>query len=112
MKATDLYAEALSTLTGTRTTMLSAQWQASLDDGSKQERMDASKQLIRVQVAISSLSNAILTKIADRMCAQEQDLKRTATALQDAMKTLENIQSVVGAITGFLDVVAKIVPLI
>ena len=112
MNATELYSETLATLNDTRNKLLSPEWQAELDNGSKQERIDASKQLRHVQAAISSLSNAILSKIATQMCANENALKDSTAALKTALDRLDNVGNVLSAITTILGVVAKVVTII
>ncbi len=112
MTATELYSETLASLNETRNKLLSPQWQAVLDDGSKQERIDASKQLMHVQAAISSLSNAVLSNIAKEMCDNDAALKDSIAALQEALEHLNKAADVISAVTTLLAIVAKIVPLV
>jgi hypothetical protein len=112
MQPSDLYSMALSQLTQTRSAMLSAAWQAQLDKQSPAARVSAGNDLIQVQGAILSLSNASLTDIASKMSANEQGLTQATKELGTALQDLTQVASVLTTVANVLAVVAKIVPLV
>lgn len=112
MAISDLYSQTLSALTATRATMLSPDWQATLDGESSALRLQASQELVQVQKAISALSNAALSDIATQMSAQQGDLQADTKALTAALQDIQDVQNVVTTVTNILTTVAKIVPLI
>ena len=112
MTASDLYSQSLSSLVATRKSMLSPAWQNSLDGKSADLKAAASLDLIQVQMAISALSNAALSDIANQMTDQSQALQDATGALNDALKDLTKAQNVISGITTLLNIVSKIVPLI
>lgn len=107
-----IYSQTLASLTATRTKMLSPEWQAALDGESADVRVQASLSLMKVQQAITALSNAVLADIAQQMDAQEDALKASTTALANSLKKITNIQKVIDAITSVVSTVATILPLL
>jgi hypothetical protein len=107
-----IYSQTLASLTATRTKMLSPEWQAALDGESADVRLQASLSLMKVQQAITALSNAVLADIADQMTAQEGALTASTTALTNALKKITNVQKVMDAVTSVLTTVATILPLL
>ncbi len=112
MTASDLYSNLLADLTNARSVMLSPQWQAQLDASTVNVRVAAGKQMIALQGAILSLSNASLSDIAKQMQANEADLTTCTNGLADALKDINKVQSILDSVTTALQVVAKIVPLL
>ncbi len=112
MTASEIYSQTLASLNATRATMVSPEWHAELDNGSKQDRMNASKKLLDVQAAISALAIANLSKIADKMCAQEQAIKSSTAGLTAALKQLDRVADVLSAVSTLLTVVGKIVSVV
>jgi hypothetical protein len=110
--ASDLYSDLLGNLTDSRSIMLSAEWQASLDQSTAATRVAAGRQLIALQGAILALSNASLTDIAEQMQKNEVDLTCCTDGLTQALKDLSKVQSILDSIAKVLEVVAKIVPLL
>jgi hypothetical protein len=108
----DLYAATLSALTQARSIMLSPEWQAALDAANAANRLAASHELIQVQQAILAVSNAVLGEIADKMAANEQGLTQATSALTAALGDITKVQNVLQAITGLVNAVAKILPLL
>ena len=112
MTATDLYSQTLSSLVATRKSMLSPAWQTSLDGKSADLKAAASMDLVQVQMAISAMSNAALTDIANQMTDQSQAIQDATGALNDALKDLTNVQNIISGVTTVLNIVSKIVPLV
>jgi predicted component of type VI protein secretion system len=92
--------------------MLSPDWQDTLDTETPAQRLQASKELIQVQLAISKLSDASLADIAQQMNAQQADLQAATKGLDTALDDLTKFQTVVTAVANILNTVATIVPLI
>ena len=92
--------------------MLTPAWQAALDTGTATQRLAASRELIQVQQAILALSNASLADIANSLQQNEAALTSATTALQTALKNINNVANIISSITSALQVVAKIVPLL
>jgi hypothetical protein len=112
MSPTDLYSATLSALTDARAQMLSPAWQAELDKLTADQRLTASKALLRVEQAILVLSNAALSDIAGAMQANEQGLTSATASLEDALKDITKVQDIIQTITTALNVVGKILPLL
>jgi hypothetical protein len=92
--------------------MLSPEWQAALDGESTDVRLQASLSLIKVQQAITALSNAVLADIAEKMTAQEGALTSATAGLTKALKKIGDVQKVMDAVTSILNIVATILPLL
>lgn len=112
MSPSTLYSGTLSVLTAARSKMLSPEWQVSIDSASPDQRLAASRELIQVQQAILALSNESLGDIASEMQDNGADLSAGISALQSAFTDITKVQDFIGAVSGVLSVVAKIVPLL
>lgn len=110
MTLSDLYSQTLAVLNNARNVMLSADFQASLNDPN--DRLAASHALGDVQRAILMLANTALADIVDQMQANEAGLTTATQALGDALKHIDNVKNLITNITGVINVVAKIVPLL
>src|SRR5438270_14075210 len=110
MNPTDLYSTTLSALTDARTVMVSPEWQVELDKQTADQRLAASKALLKVEQAILTLSNMVLGEIATAMQANERDLTQATAALSDALADITKVQSIVQNVMSVLNVVAKILP--
>jgi hypothetical protein len=112
MDPSDLYAQTLSALTSARSTMLSASWQASMANQPQAVRVQAAHQLGDLQSAINTLSNKSLSDIANEMQDNAAGLTQSTQALTDALKGVTQVQNIMAAVTGILNVVAKVAPLV
>jgi hypothetical protein len=92
--------------------MESPRWVFSLEDEPAKIQLKAAREKLRVQHAIVSLENAILGELRDKLAANEADLEAGRTRLETARQRLEGVAQVVNAVDGFLDVVARVVPLL
>jgi len=106
---TNVYSSTLTSLTGARELMLSAQWQSALTDA---QGPTAAQALLDVEHAILALSNASLTNIANAMQANEIDLTNQTNALSAVVAKINQVQGVIDAVTSIVTTVAKIVPLL
>ena len=109
---TDTYSMTLSTLIAARAALLTPEWQEALDNQTAQVRLLASESLLDIQRAIASLSNAVLAHIAEQMNAQEEALQSATANLEEALEKLDNVQGILVNFASFVNVIAKIVPLI
>ena len=75
-------------------------------------RVTAANQLGALETAINKLGDASLSAIASDMQANAQGLTQTTQALNDALKDITKVQSIMSAMTGVINVVAKIIPLV
>ena len=112
MGTTDTYSMTLSTLIAARAALLTPEWQEALDNQTAQVRLLASESLLDIQRAIASLSNAVLAHIAEQMNAQEEALQSATANLEEALEKLDNVQGILVNVASFVNVIAKIVPLI
>lgn len=112
MTASDLYSESLSTLVATRKKMLSPEWQEALDGQNADLKSVASMELVQVQMAISALSNAALTDIANQMTDQSTAIQDATCALNLALQDLTKVQNIISAVSTVLTTVSKFVPLV
>jgi len=112
MTASDLYSLSLATLVATRKKMLSPEWQEALDGQSADLRSAASMDLIQVQMAISALSNAVLSDIADEMSDESQAIQDATDGLNKALENISKVQNVISAVTTVLDTVSKFITLV
>jgi hypothetical protein len=112
MTPSELYSTVLANLTSARSIMLSAAWQASLDESTIDIRVEAGNAMMHLQGAILALSNASLSDIAEEMQLNEADLKSYTGALAQALQQISQVQTVLNNVTKVLNVVAKVVPLL
>jgi len=108
----EIESKTLDELRQTQMLMESARWVFSLEDATAETQLQAAREKLRVQHAIVSLENAILGELRDRLLANEADLQAGRTRLETARQRLEGVAQVLNAVTGFLDVVARVVPLL
>lgn len=108
----DLYSSTLEQLNRILVTMLSPEWDAALQEVSPTERQAALRALLRVQHARLVLGNAILQEIADDLKENEASLVAGKEAVQSALDRLESVSKVLTAVSGLIDVVARVVTLL
>lgn len=92
--------------------MLSPEWQAELDGETPADRLASSRALIAVQQAILNLTDASLSDIGDQMVANGADLAKYTAALNQALKDITKIQTIIGDVSSLVATVAKILPLL
>lgn len=112
MNPSDIQSMTLKQLRATRKTMFSAQWMIALQGADAATQSDAAHQMLAVNHAIVTLENKQLSDIRDQLVANEADLTSGAQELSQALTDLAKVKNVLSAITGFLGVVGKIVPLL
>ncbi len=112
MNPSDLESLTLKQLRATRKAMFSAQWMIALQGADASTRSDAAHQMLAVNHAIVVLENKQLTEIRDQLIANETDLTAGAQSLSKALTRLTQVKNVLTAISGFLGIVGRIVPLL
>ena len=66
----------------------------------------------KVHIAILDFETAELDDIRDDLIANSAELSRATGGLKDALTSLNRVAAVLKAVSGFLDVVAKVVKLV
>ena len=112
MDSAQIYSSTLEQLNTTILRLTSPEWDAKVQGASTEERREALAELLRVQHARLVLANALLQQIAEDLKANEKSLLDGQKALQGELDKLATIESVLNAVSSFINVVAKIVPLI
>ncbi|HBK56942.1 MAG TPA: hypothetical protein DDZ76_11775 [Xanthomonadales bacterium] len=112
MNPSDIKSMTLSQLRATRKAMFSAQWMLALETADPATRTSAAQQMLAVNHAIVTLENGQLDSIRQQLIANEADLTASAQTLTNALTDLSKVNSVLTAITGFLGIIGKIVPLL
>jgi hypothetical protein len=111
MDAGTTYSETLGQLNDTLVRMTSPEWDALMHRASGEERRRALKEMLRIQQARLVLGNAELQGISEKLKANEEDLKAGTKALKGELEKLDNAVKVLDTVTGFVDIVARVVPL-
>ena len=104
--------ETLKQLRQARTEMMSLGWMLALEDADEQTRKQAALELLRTQQAIRKLENAELADIRDRLIDNEAELEAGTRRLETALQDLDDVRQVLGAVTGLLKVVGRVIKLI
>jgi hypothetical protein len=112
MNPSDIESMTLKQLRATRKAMFSAQWMLSLQSADAATQSDAAHQMLAVNHAIVTLENQQLADIRDQLIANEAALTTGAQDLSQALADLSKVKNVLSAVTGFLGVVGKVVPLL
>ena len=98
-----------SLLRAARLSMMSAGWMLALEKKDAATRTSAAKALLRVQHAILKLENEQLGDIRDKLLKNDATLATGANELNGALQNLQQVQSVLKAVSGLLVVVGRIV---
>lgn len=112
MSAAQVRKETLKQLRAARVGMMSARWTLALEKQDKKTRAKSAKEFLRVHHAIQKLENEQLAKIRDKLLQNEAALARGADRLSGALQNLKQVKTVLKAVTGFLEIVARILPLL
>ena len=99
----------LRALRATRKSMLSARWVLALEDEDDQTRAQAALHMLRVNHAIFKLESAQLGQIRDALLANEDELVEGTEGLREALQHLERVKSILTTITGFLNIVGRVI---
>jgi hypothetical protein len=110
MEPEQLRAQALAALDDTCIQMSSPAWAALIPPGDPEE-MRSRRELFRAQQARLRLANAILTDIAARLKANAADLESGKACVEAQLALLADATTVLNAISGFVDVVARVTDL-
>lgn len=111
MNPSDIESMTLKQLRATRNAMFSAQWMLALEDADPATKTDAARQMLMVNHAIMVMENKELSEIRDQLVANEAALSAGSQSLSQALANLGEVKNVLSAVTGFLGIVGRIVPL-
>ena len=112
MDSAQIYSATLEQLNKTVVRLTSSEWDAKVQGAPAEQRREALAELLHVQHARLVLANAALQEIAEELKANGQNLLHGHKALQGELDKLAAVQSVLDAISSFINVVARIVSLI
>jgi hypothetical protein len=111
MEPDPIRTETLKQLDATFLKMSSPEWDLALV-GQPEEKTKADRKLLRVQAARLRLGNAALADIRGKLKENEDELLSGCDRLAKALEDLEQVGQAIGAVTSFLNVVARVVPLV
>lgn len=98
-------------LRATRTELMSPGWLTMIRAAPKDQRREAADNLMKVQLALMDLENQALATFRDDLVANEADITRSTASMKTALARLETVARVLKSVTGFLNVVARVVTL-
>ena len=107
-----LYATLLSDLNSTIIRMTSPRFDALLQRGSAEDRLQAMREILGVEKARLVLGNAVLQDIAAKLKENEPALVEGRENLEEELDRLESIARVLNTVSKFLDVIGKVVALV
>jgi hypothetical protein len=111
MTASEISDQTLAQLRETFLKMTSPEWDLALIGKPEDVVNKAAKNLLLVQRARLRLENAELADIRDKLVENEKGLEEGRVHLNKSLERLDQIEGVLNAITSFVDVVARIIPL-
>ncbi|MDQ3289355.1 MAG: hypothetical protein M3Q42_14105 [Pseudomonadota bacterium] len=111
MNPSDIESMTLKQLRATRNAMFSAQWMLAVQDADPATKTDAARQMLMVNHAIVVMENKELSEIRDQLVANEAALTAGSQSLSHALADLDDTKAVLSAVSGFLGIVGRIVPL-
>lgn len=109
MNPSDIKSMTLKQLRAARKAMFSAQWMIALEFASAEDRANAAQQMLAVNHAIVTLENGQLDSIRQQLINNESDLTAGAQTLSGALTDLGKVTAVLGAISGFVGIVGRVV---
>jgi hypothetical protein len=104
--------QALKDLRSAEVGMTDPEYLMSLEGQPTTVKTDAARKLLNTHHARIALENEELKDIRDKLIANEDEFKAATKSLKTALKALNDVQTVLKAVTALLDVIAKIVPLL
>jgi hypothetical protein len=112
MTASEISSQTLEQLRATFLKMTSPEWDLALMGKPDDVVNESAKTLLLVQSARLRLENAELAGIRDKLVENEKGLEEGRVQLNKSLERLDQIEGVLNAITSFVDVVARVVPLV
>ena len=112
MSASETLAATLTELRATRLDMMSTKWFLALETKDDDTKADAARKLLQTQHAIRKLENTQLADIRDKLIDNETDLQAGIDNLESKREKLNQVKSVLSAVTGLLGIVGRIITLI
>lgn len=95
----------------TRSELMSADWLTMIREAPRDQRLKAADNLMKVQLALLDLENEALATFRDDLVANEAAITSSTASMKTALARLETVTKVLKEVTGFLDVVARVVTL-
>ena len=112
MDAAQIYGQVLNDLSRTVVRMTSPEFDLLLQQGTTEERQRAGRELLRLQQARLVLGNVALQSIVGELKGNEEAFVQGRTEVRRALERLENVAQVLNSITSFVNLVARVVPLL
>ena len=109
MEPSEIREETLKQLQQTVLQMTSPEWDLALEGEPEEQVKRAKKELLRVQAARLSLENAQLAEIRDKLIQNDAALEQGRQRLSWALQNLQQVQSVLEAVSSFLDIASRVV---
>ena len=107
-----LYATLLTDLNSTIERMTSPRFDALLQSGSADDRLQAMREILAVEKARLVLGNAVLQDIAAKLKENEPALLEGREDLEKVLARLVSIAKVLSTVSKFLEVIGKVVSLV
>ena len=111
-RPSELRTEVMKQLRITFIKMSTPEWDLALMGKPKKIKNQAALEYARVQSARLRLGNAILANIRDQLLVNEKNLERGRERVAKALEDIGKVERVLGAISSFLNIVARIVTLV
>jgi hypothetical protein len=103
--------ETLKQVRATFLKMASPRWDVALRRKPQKVKTQAALAFARVQRARLRLGNAQLADIRDKLVQNEADLEKGRQRVAKALQDLNRVKRVLGTVSSFLDIVARIISL-
>ena len=101
----------LSDLRATRTQLTSPDWLLMIRDGTTAQKRESADNLMKVHLAIMDLENQALATFRNDLVANEAAISQSTARMNTALNRLETNAKVLTAVSGFLNVIARVITL-
>jgi len=112
MTPSEIKKQTVSQLQKTFVKMMSPEWDVALEGKPKNVVIDAAKKMLAVQRARLRMENAELASIVGELKENEDALVKGKKALEDSLKNLGDVKSVLQMTAAFLEIVGRIVAIV
>jgi len=112
MTPSEIKKQTVSQLQKTFVKMISPEWDVALEGKPKNVVIDAAKKMLAVQRARLRMENAELASIVGELKENEDALVKGKKALEDSLKNLGDVKSVLQMTAAFLEIVGRIVAIV
>jgi hypothetical protein len=111
VNSTELYSNILANLSNLRNFMVTQDWIDAVSAADPATQKKAFNASFAVGHAINTLSNQVLSDIADEMAAQDTAITAATTSLKNSVDNFAKVNTVLTSLTKLLAVVGQIVSL-